>query len=150
MLNSQSNLKIAQSPLYIQYLSELFRSRFQLSIFYLFSFCIWYSKENQFIKALIGKTLFAIDYFKENINWEIVYNWCKNKLIPNLKNKSVIIFDNASFHKPKRIQKLLNRHGNSLLFLPPYSPNLNSIEHYASIALCLALVRSSASLLLRA
>ncbi|STZ09680.1 Uncharacterised protein [Moraxella caprae] len=37
--------------------------------------------------------------------------------------------DNAPFHKNKRIQKLLNRHGHRLLFLPPYSPDLNPIEY---------------------
>ena len=33
--------------------------------------------------------------------------------------------DNAAFHKNKRVQKLFNRHGHRLLFLPPYSPDLN-------------------------
>ena len=32
----------------------------------------------------------------------------------------------TSFHK--RVQRLLNRHGHRLLFLPPYSPDLNPIE----------------------
>ncbi len=36
--------------------------------------------------------------------------------------------DNARFHKSKRIQKLLNRHGHRVLWLPPYSPDLNPIE----------------------
>ena len=34
--------------------------------------------------------------------------------------------DNASFHK--RVKRPLNRHGNRLLFLPPYNPDLNPIE----------------------
>ena len=34
--------------------------------------------------------------------------------------------DNASFHK--RVQRLLNRHGHRLLFLPSYSPDLHPIE----------------------
>ena len=36
--------------------------------------------------------------------------------------------DNARFHKNKRTQKLLNRHGHHILWLPPYSPDLNPIE----------------------
>lgn len=32
------------------------------------------------------------------------------------------------FHKNKRIQKLLNGHGHRILWLPPYSPDLNPIE----------------------
>lgn len=31
-----------------------------------------------------------------------------------------------SFHK--RVQRLLNRHGHRILWLPPYSPDLNTIE----------------------
>ncbi|WP_201585656.1 transposase [Psychrobacter sp. HII-4] len=34
----------------------------------------------------------------------------------------------VSFHKPRRIRKLLNRHGHRVLWLPPYSPDLNPIE----------------------
>ncbi|MFC6205713.1 transposase [Psychrobacter urativorans] len=69
--------------------------------------------------------LFALDCLKTNINKEVFYHWCKFTLIPKLKKKCVIIMDNAAFHKNKRVQKLLNRHGHRLLFLPPYSPDLN-------------------------
>lgn len=85
-------------------------------------------KRTNVIGALYNKTLFAIEYFNQNINWECVYNWCKKTLIPSLKTKCVVVMDNASFHKNKRIQKLLNRHRHRLLFLPPYSPDLNPIE----------------------
>lgn len=45
-----------------------------------------------------------------------------------VKPKCVIVMDNAQFHKHKRIQKLLNRHGRHILLLLPYSPDLNPIE----------------------
>ena len=83
-------------------------------------------KRTNVIGALYDKTLFALDYFEKNINGDIFYNWCKDTLIPSLKTKCVIVMDNASFHK--RVQRLLNRHGHRLLFLPPYSPDLNPIE----------------------
>lgn len=35
--------------------------------------------------------------------------------------------DNVIFHK--RVQKLLNRHDHRLLFLPPYSLNVNPIDN---------------------
>ncbi|WP_420480450.1 transposase [Psychrobacter urativorans] len=63
---------------------------------------------------------------KTNINGDIFYHWCKYTLIQSLKRKCVIMMDNASFHK--RVNRLLNRHGHRLLFLPPYSPDLNPIE----------------------
>ena len=83
-------------------------------------------KRTNVIGALYEKMLFALDYFETNINGDIFYNWCKFTLIPSLKAKCVIVMDNASFHK--RVQRLLNRHGHRLLFLPPYSPDLNPIE----------------------
>ena len=33
-----------------------------------------------------------------------------------------------SSHKSQRVQVLLNAQGNALIFLPPYSPDLNPIE----------------------
>lgn len=83
-------------------------------------------KRTNVIGALNEKMLFALAYFSKNINGDIFYNWCKDTLIPSLKTKCVIVTDNASFHK--RVQRLLNRYGHRLLFLPPYSPDLNPIE----------------------
>ena len=85
-------------------------------------------KRTNVIGALYKKMLFALDYFEHNINSSIFYHWCKHTLIPSLKIKCVIVMDNARFHKSKRIQKLLNRHGHRILWLPPYSPDLNPIE----------------------
>ena len=85
-------------------------------------------KRTNVIGALNQKMLFALDYFEQNINGNIFYNWCKFALIPSLKTKCVIVMDNARFHKSRRIQKLLNRHGHRILWLPPYSPGLNPIE----------------------
>ncbi|WP_227678504.1 transposase [Psychrobacter vallis] len=83
-------------------------------------------KRTNVIGALYEKMLFALEYFEKNIDGNIFYSWCKDTLIPSLKTKCVIVMDNASFHK--RVQRLLNRHGHRLLFLPPYSPDLNPIE----------------------
>ena len=37
--------------------------------------------------------------------------------------------DNASFHKVHDIQKKIESSGRTLLYLPPYSPDINPIEH---------------------
>ncbi len=41
---------------------------------------------------------------------------------------SVLIMDNASFHKGPKVQQLYDAAGVKLLYLPPYSPHLNPIE----------------------
>ena len=54
----------------------------------------------------------------------------RTMLIPSLKEGSVIVMDNARFHRKTilcEIAKTANRH---VLFLPPYSPDLNPIEHF--------------------
>ncbi len=41
-----------------------------------------------------------------------------------------MILDNASFHKGGRIRELIEARGCHLLYLPPYSPDLNRIERW--------------------
>jgi transposase len=38
--------------------------------------------------------------------------------------------DNAPFHNSRKIRELIEKAGCELLFLPPYSPDLNPIEHW--------------------
>jgi len=49
--------------------------------------------------------------------------------LPKLTAPSVIILDNATFHKASCIQEAISDAGHILEFLPPYSPELNPIEH---------------------
>jgi transposase len=44
--------------------------------------------------------------------------------------KSVLVMDNASFHHSERIRQLCHDAGVKLLYLPPYSPDLNPIEEF--------------------
>ncbi len=54
--------------------------------------------------------------------------WLKDFLIPELKPGQVVIMNNATFHKSKYSQQLIEQAGCHILFLPPYSPDLNPIE----------------------
>jgi transposase len=44
--------------------------------------------------------------------------------------KSVIVMDNASFHHSERIEQMCSEAGVKLVYLPPYSPDLNPIEEF--------------------
>jgi transposase len=57
-----------------------------------------------------------------------VYAYFKT-ILPNLKIGSIVILDNASYHKSEQLLKLFHSHKISILFLPPYSPDLNPIEN---------------------
>ena len=54
--------------------------------------------------------------------------WLENALCPLLDASHVVILANASFHKSPQTETLITACGASLLFLPPYSPELNPIE----------------------
>jgi len=49
-------------------------------------------------------------------------------LVPKLKRGQIVVMDNLSVHKSKRVQRLIEEAGAQLLFLPPYSPDFNPIE----------------------
>ena len=49
-------------------------------------------------------------------------------LLPLLERGSVLVLDNASIHRGGEIEKLVKAAGCSLLYLPPYSPDLNPLE----------------------
>jgi transposase len=38
------------------------------------------------------------------------------------------VLDNAAFHKGQTMQEMVEKAGHILLYLPPYSPDLNPIE----------------------
>ncbi len=63
-----------------------------------------------------------------------VFNvWLEPCLIPVLPPKCLIVMDNASFHKSEETWEIIETNGHTLLFLPPYSPDLNPIENYWAI-----------------
>ncbi len=81
------------------------------------------------IGALLGGVLLTISLFQMTINTSVFNAWLIQDLIPKLPFHSVVIMDNATFHKSEETKQLLESHGHTLLYLPPYSPDLNPIEH---------------------
>lgn len=55
--------------------------------------------------------------------------WLAEALCPRLTANHVLILDNAMLHKTSQTRHLIEETGASLLFLPPYSPDYNPIEH---------------------
>jgi hypothetical protein len=61
-------------------------------------------------------------------NMAIFNDWVRDFLCPLLNGTNVVIMDNAAFHKSEETRRLIEKTGAILLFLPPYSPDLNPIE----------------------
>lgn len=66
----------------------------------------------------------------EKYDAEVFLQFLKNTLSQYPTGKIVMVLDNARIHHAKLIQPFLeeNTHRLTLMFLPPYSPNLNLIE----------------------
>jgi transposase len=59
---------------------------------------------------------------------DVFLAYVEQVLCPCLKAGDVVIMDNLSPHKLKRVGQLIAAAGAELLYLPPYSPDLNPIE----------------------
>ena len=80
------------------------------------------------IGALLFGAVLTVSLFQTNVNTGIFSSWVIEDLIPKLPANSVVIMDNASFHKGMLMKKAIEDAGHTLLYLPPYSPDLNPIE----------------------
>ena len=54
--------------------------------------------------------------------------WIETQLAPELQPGDIVILDNVGFHKSERAAARVRKCGAWMLFLPPYSPDLNPIE----------------------
>ena len=82
------------------------------------------------ISGLLNGKLIALEDFKNNCNADFFVSWLVLALLPKLKSGFTIVMDNARFHHNKRVREAIEDAGCTLLYLPPYSPDLNPIEHY--------------------
>lgn len=80
------------------------------------------------IAAYRGTQLMAPFTIEGACNRTVFETWLETCLIPVLKPGDWVILDNATFHHGGRIAELITAAHCHLLYLPPYSPDLNRIE----------------------
>ena len=56
--------------------------------------------------------------------------WFEHMLLKSVPKGSWLILDNAAFHRKQKLRELAAATECNVLFLPPYSPDLNKIENY--------------------
>ena len=54
--------------------------------------------------------------------------WVEQCLVPTLKAGDIVVLDNLGSHKGQAVRHAIRAAGARLIFLPPYSPDLNPIE----------------------
>ncbi len=67
--------------------------------------------------------------FEGSCNAELFNRWLECELCPHLGADHLVIMDNARIHRTQRTKELIEATKASLLYLPPYSPNYDPIEH---------------------
>jgi transposase len=81
-----------------------------------------------FIAALRADRVDAPWVIDGPINGELFALYVENVLAPTLAKGDIVILDNLGSHKSKRARRAIRKAGAHILFLPPYSPDLNPIE----------------------
>ena len=87
-----------------------------------------YYERLSLVAARIGKELIAPMIDKGTMNSSLFAAWFERFLLKELKKLSVIIMDNARFHRMVVLSEMTKNMGHIILPLPPYSPDLNPIE----------------------
>lgn len=85
------------------------------------------------LAGLLDNQLLAPLTYEFNTDTTVFNTWLEECLIPVLPEHSIIVLDNATFHKSKDTLNIVTDNGHQLLFLPTYSPDLNPIEKFWAI-----------------
>ena len=61
-------------------------------------------------------------------NREVFETYIEQMLRSALRPGQMVVMDNLSAHKGEKVHELIEERGCELLYLPPYSPDLNPVE----------------------
>ena len=85
-------------------------------------------KTTTFIAGLRCKGITAPFVIDRPMNGVIFRTYVERVLAPTLSPGDIVILDNLGSHKGNDARRLIEARGARLIFLPPYSPDLNPIE----------------------
>ena len=69
---------------------------------------------------------YTYSWATNSVWFEVWFEW---HLCPLLSPGKVVIMDNALFHRKKPLEEIAKFYGLRIIWLPPYSPDFNRIEH---------------------
>jgi transposase len=85
-------------------------------------------KKSTLVAALSLDGIVAPYVMDGAMNGEIFLAYIRQMLAPLLKQGDILVMDNLSCHKVAGIREAVEARGARLIYLPPYSPDLNPIE----------------------
>ncbi len=89
-----------------------------------------YYERSNIIAGYVNKGAIAPMVFNGSCNTRLFEGWVEQCLIKELNAGQVVIMDNAAFHRSQKTKNLIESVGCKVIFLPPYSPDLNPIEKF--------------------
>lgn len=82
------------------------------------------------VAAQKGTSILAPLQYDGTMDSALFEMWFEQSLLPSLSENTVVVMDNASFHRKSRLFPIADKVGIRLVFLPPYSPEHNPIENF--------------------
>ena len=89
-----------------------------------------YYQRTNIIAGYVNKKPIAPMVFNGSCNTALFESWVERFLVEELEPGQVVVMDNAAFHKSEKTKKIIESVGCKVIFLPPYSPDLNPIEKF--------------------
>ena len=87
-------------------------------------------KRTGLVAGMTSNNIIAPLQYDGSMDSVLFEHWFENCLLPNVPPSSTTILDNASFHRKSRLISLAHKYGHRIIFLPPYSPELNEVENF--------------------
>jgi len=85
-------------------------------------------KRSSIVAGKCQKRIIAPLQYEGTMNGQLMEWWFETCLLRQIPRGSTIVLDNARFHRKAELRDLAAAAGCFVLFLPPYSPDLNPIE----------------------
>lgn len=85
-------------------------------------------KTTTFVAGLRNNAITAPLVIDCPMTGDIFRAWLRQFLIPTLSPGDIVVMDNLPAHKAEQARAIIETAGATLLYLPPYSPDLNPIE----------------------
>ena len=79
-----------------------------------------------------GEKILAPLEFRDTCDHVLFEFWFEHCLLKELSPEQMVVMDNAAFHRKAVLLVLAEKANCSILFLPPYSPDLNPIENFGA------------------
>ena len=83
-----------------------------------------------FLAALRADGITAPWLLNGPINGDSFLLYVRQVLVPTLRKGDIVVMDNLGSHKAKATRQAIREVGARLIYLPPYSPDLNPIEQF--------------------